>query len=811
MGAAINLATLAYTEVDPNSRIARSTVTATGTGLKRDESAYVYYDWGADHFGDFTQLFDYSLTTIATGSKGIIWGLSNTVDSQDGWAAGLYLKVDGINTSTMTITLGEVGGSTDATATIGKNAAYFIRVRRVGDALTATLYSSAANQITETVYGTLAITVATTAYRYHYVMSTISEADTTTITFLTRNWMGSGMTSAGTPFYSALATGSSGDWNSGASWGNAGTTKGTDYPGNVADVFRISTGFTMEYNVSEANALGDGSDIYGTLNFKKDANTLLTLGHATLIIRAGGTLAIGTDANPIGAAYTAQLLWATTSDASKGLTTIAGSTFSVVGSQMHGGIYRSYLVAEWSSGQVFTVNGDVRTEWPAGRTVLAHKFPASFGSQAYGEYTIASTALNGANTDITINEAAPGVTFRTGGFVYLTTRNVTIGKSGAARTLTSYNTARPTLNYGNGTNTFKEAEAIGFYYFGGALVQNPMVTMTGAIFRNSYSMFSHYGARYFVTDCLITMISGNTMDLVSGGSLFTRCHFVCQGASGSHGGVYDSRFDDCVWSGFPLSTGGLLASSCRFFACEIVDTRRFISENIKGYFYNCLFGKHAHEGTNTSGALTDMPVVAGTGLTQVVFSNCWFSTEDGSGDFPTVSSAQQQTGASNADLMSTDHNQVAGDTRRWRNVWKYKSEVTVVRAGGAATSIMMHGLEYNSKQSLGTPVFEWTEFAVPASSQVRSIYIRGGGFGATFPTAAEAWLEAEYYDAAGTPHRTLLKSTEVISDNTTWTKLSCTFTPGQEASVTYRFFLAFEAGLGTTSTFIYIDPVLNDA
>jgi len=78
----------AYTETDPNARIAVTASRVTWTALTRDEDAYVYADKGVDYFSaNFKIEFTYRPTGYA-GTKGTgrnsIWSLANLVDDFKG-------------------------------------------------------------------------------------------------------------------------------------------------------------------------------------------------------------------------------------------------------------------------------------------------------------------------------------------------------------------------------------------------------------------------------------------------------------------------------------------------------------------------------------------------------------------------------------------------------------------------------------------------------------------------------------------------------------------------------------------------------
>lgn len=222
-----------------------------------------------------------------------------------------------------------------------------------------------------------------------------------------------------------------GDWNDGATWGlTSPGTKGTHWPGLAGDTAYISVGDTVSYNVSETNEMGN-IDVYGTLNFLYSMSTLLTMGHNTLYIRDGGELTIGTPTNPIGSSYTAKLLWNPTANYATHFSWDGDGKLTIEGDpDWYGNKPTAYLQSAWTTGQTFTVNGDYTSSWASGMWVAVCR--GGTGSITYTEagdyFSIASVAANGGNTDITINETAPAVTFAAGADVILLSRNVELGK-----------------------------------------------------------------------------------------------------------------------------------------------------------------------------------------------------------------------------------------------------------------------------------------------------------------------------------------------------------------------------------------------
>jgi hypothetical protein len=808
MGAAIDLAAT-YTEADPNSRISASTVTATFAAIARNEDAYLYKDWGAAYFGDFVHDFETTGTTWANGSKLVVWGLSNTLASKASWAAGLYLQLDAISTTAGTYTLGEISGSTSVGASIAKTIMYW-RIERNGTTLTAKRATSAANRLAGTWAETLTITVATTTYQYQYAGSSVNDASAVVVTQTTANYKGTKITSAGTPFDTAYMAGATaGDWDAGATWGNTGSVKGTDYPGTAADAVNIDGPDTITYNVSEANALGQ-VDVYGILSFKKDSNTKMVLGHQNVNVNGTGELRIGNDADPIGAAYTAELYFTTTADNAKGLICAAASALNIVGSDLTGGTLLTYLIADWSSGQTFTVYGDVTVKWAAGQKIIVYRFLNTFqtGVDCY-EYTIASMAANGSDTDITISEAAPGITFRAGGLVAHMTRNIVIGKMSATLTMANYNTNRPTITHAmtsisNSIATTKHACFVG-------IVRVTPTTygkwdFTNCIVRNSNNCFGANGAFWIAnsvfTDCLFVSINYAPQYwvacTVNGGALicsieFNQVHYGC-----SFNNFYVVNHRQNGASVFKNMYG------CNIDAVEVVGCHSYFNGTVIGLrVYNSIFGKFRHHANICTPSYDLYAHAVGDSF---YFYNCYFTN-----DPLTVPEGSYWASNQSVNVSFDNFNNVLGDCRRMTQYYQTKSNGTTVRSGGAAKSLEIYRMDDCRLRTLYEPVFEWVEWDAPASEQTRSIYIRGGTGGAedwsTYPTAAQLFLEAEYYDAAGTTHRAIIASTAVLTDNTTWTQFSVTFTPGRVGHVVYRLRL----GVGAASVKLYVDPQLNAA
>ncbi len=158
-------------------------------------------------------------------------------------------------------------------------------------------------------------------------------------------------------------------------------------------------------------------------------------------------------------------------------------------------------------------------------------------------------------------------------------------------------------------------------------------------------------------------------------------------------------------------------------------------------------------------------------------------------------------------VFSEDHGRALGASCAYLPSGDVVKNTTVLRSGGASSSLAVVPLS-NCAATAPILVFEWTEAAVPASAQNKSIYIKGGEVGETwssFPENTELYFEAEYISDGTTFVTTTIASTAVLTDNTTWTQFPTgSFTPAVAGHVRYRAWLKkYQA-----SAKIYIDNKL---
>jgi len=135
-------------------------------------------------------------------------------------------------------------------------------------------------------------------------------------------------------------------------------------------------------------------------------------------------------------------------------------------------------------------------------------------------------------------------------------------------------------------------------------------------------------------------------------------------------------------------------------------------------------------------------------------------------------------------------------------------DTSVVRSGGADSSAR---IEPNSNCSKNFPIglgWEWGGgFArwLEAGSHSCTVYIRGENWN-TFPTADELWIEVHYYDGTSAK-RAVVKSTDTLSANDTWTAFTVNFTLNSDSPCyCYVYLGKFETD-STHRIYVDIEPV----
>ena len=269
----------------------------------------------------------------------------------------------------------------------------------------------------------------------------------------------------------------------------------------------------------------------------------------------------------------------------------------------------------------------------------------------------------------------------------------------------------------------------------------------------------------------------------------------------------------CDYGSAPTSSG--------VFQCEIVATAGS-GTTFYGYGVNTGTG-HTISGT-VSGC--DYGVYVGTGYTiSGTVSGCSYVVrigDDGPIDIVVRGSAtfpnpptfygRNVAGDSRRGITCEDYLGVLGASYAFYCTGDVIRNTVTVRSGGADNSLEVIPLSACGTKGVAgagadgkIPIFEWVELGVPASAQTKSVYVKGEAW-TTWPTAAQLYLEAEVITDDAPQTTTVYTSTQVLTDNTTWTALSVTFTPHIASRVRYRMWLgAYEGG---TTRKVYVDNQL---
>jgi len=559
----------------------------------------------------------------------------------------------------------------------------------------------------------------------------------------------------------------SGDWDDPTVWGTA------SYPSVAGDTAAI--GHTVDYNVVSTIELGAITiDSGGLLKFKADLTTKLTLGDVDLRINSSGELRVGAVDAVIGKAFIADLIWNTTGDNLKGIYVASGGKLTMYGDpDYYGAVDNSVLAANWTAGKIFSMVGDFATKWAVGDQITVHK-----GAQ-YISYsadtilcTIASLTLNGSNTDITINEAAPGVTFATGGRVQNVSRNVRLSKLGASTVIGNYNTLRPRIYDMN-------------------VVANNNCVMSNALLTGFYGIESLFNFRF------LRSIIRNTFRGINSGSGHTISGAVYSNSNGINSG-----------SGHTIS-GAVYSNS--------VGINSGSGHTISGAVYSNSGGINSGSGLWITGRLGyDAAGTVALNTFDIGFMSSVTAVEiylQGAKIPPAGLVFRYRNDVLySGNVYSEDHGQVLGEHIHYAQFGTCTRDVSVVRPGGAGSSIKIEPL---SLCAVATPIRLYTDpmpgplfkfWLVAGVQRILNVYIRSLGVWASYPTAGELYIQASYLSDPATIARSLLNSTAVMSDATTWVPFSVTLTPARAGWVdVYLYMRKYEAGKGC---YVDIKPVV---
>lgn len=158
-----------YTEVDPGNDFSQTTTRNTATALPRNVDAYVYKNYGLNHFRDYIHHVDIHWgTCVAAGTFGV-WAITNDPGSYQDMSQGqLIYLYDGGGTNDAII-LRDMGTANQQLYQTGGNfdgSDFYLIIERNGTTLTCKIYSDSERT---NLLDTLTITCADTAEQYALV------------------------------------------------------------------------------------------------------------------------------------------------------------------------------------------------------------------------------------------------------------------------------------------------------------------------------------------------------------------------------------------------------------------------------------------------------------------------------------------------------------------------------------------------------------------------------------------------------------------------------------------------------------------
>lgn len=602
-----------------------------------------------------------------------------------------------------------------------------------------------------------------------------------------------------------------GDWNDGATWGNTSPgVKGTDWPGNVGDVFFV--GHDVCYNVSETNELGASEVVSrGNLFFSSSANTKLTFAHVDFTIGNSCRLTIGQSGSPIPCSYTAEIIWNTTADNKKGLNSPSGGTggISFCGDPAYyGSSYLGWMVNTWQGGQTFTMSGDFYDKWIAGQELLVHKFP-----DAYNDWdtdcalvTISSIWNNGGNTSILISEAAPGSSnvFNAGGPILNLERNVKLSKLGHDTALNSYSTNRPEVNVAEVSSAavFVCHDMIfaGFHH----IECDTGVRAKRNIIRNGY--YGYYHMKFCVFDENIT-VSNNTARYLCDLNEFNNCILVDNyyGMLQCNVNVVNSIMmysnNQCIRDSLDNDISGdlfdntIVLREAQYFRTAL---RAWSNGDV---YYIC------KECELSNGYLGfDKNDVYKPNENDFYFGNYNKNYVKCTVVATPMNILHRNENVVNGGTYFANFDEIPNNLFVAHEFYDMTKNETVTRSGGANYSFKVSPFDeiVHRKHYI---LEDWYEYDLNAGvEQTRIIYIMGVGW-SSFPAADKLCVEAYYYDQSSGCHCGMSVSTVTLTQNSVWTPFTVTFTPVQSWNANYKLYLqAYES----TSAHIYVDNQIRD-
>ena len=163
-----------FTEVDVGADRIQKTANHIDHLAYRNESTYLYKDYGVDHFGNFTHKIKVKRETVNLDGWGCVWGLSNVINDNYNTATQIIVNFYG---SSM-IYLYERNSNDwygQSWSSASGSTWYYIKIVKSGTALSAYIYS-------DSDYSNLLTTLSLTLhvdhqFRYLYGCNTYNSGD----------------------------------------------------------------------------------------------------------------------------------------------------------------------------------------------------------------------------------------------------------------------------------------------------------------------------------------------------------------------------------------------------------------------------------------------------------------------------------------------------------------------------------------------------------------------------------------------------------------------------------------------------------
>lgn len=150
-----------YTRVEPDAHITVVSPTEITHDAYRNETAYLYSDKGAAHFGDFVHLVDVKVTNIFNeiNPRGIVWMLSNNLNDAQGILASgtqsclnIYPFMANFGLADIWLAIDEVHDGArfwqiSAAFAMPLNTTRYFKITKTGTAFSVDVYSDAARTL----------------------------------------------------------------------------------------------------------------------------------------------------------------------------------------------------------------------------------------------------------------------------------------------------------------------------------------------------------------------------------------------------------------------------------------------------------------------------------------------------------------------------------------------------------------------------------------------------------------------------------------------------------------------------------------